>query len=115
MRPASPPPTHVHICMSPFFIPFQNNATPLFVASQKGYHDVVQSLLGAGADVNTATSDVSNHILYLWSDETRNVRKLRKHTIPSTKLVVHTAMHRCTYMCVCIDEQLDACSCKKYI
>ena len=46
--------TGVHVC-----IPFQNNATPLYIASQKGHHEVVQSLLGAGADVNTARS-VSN-------------------------------------------------------
>ena len=32
----------------------QINATPLFAASEKGHHDVVQSLLGAGADVNMA-------------------------------------------------------------
>ena len=42
------------------FIPHQNNATPLHVACQEGYHDVVQILLGAGADVNIATSDVSD-------------------------------------------------------
>ena len=41
------------------FTPYQNNATPLYVASQEGHHDVVQTLLGAGADVNIATSDVS--------------------------------------------------------
>ena len=34
--------------------------TPLCVASQNGHHDVVQSLLGAGAEVNMATSDVSD-------------------------------------------------------
>ena len=44
------------------FIPYQDNTTPLFMASQEGHQDVVQSLLGAGADVNTATSDVSNFI-----------------------------------------------------
>ena len=42
--------------------PYQDNATPLYVASLKGHHDVVQSLLGVGADVNTAKSDVSTHI-----------------------------------------------------
>ena len=30
------------------------------MASQNGHHDVVQSLLGAGAEVNIATSDVSD-------------------------------------------------------
>ena len=30
------------------------------MASQKGHHDVVQSLLGAGAEVNIARSDVSD-------------------------------------------------------
>ena len=32
--------------------PKQDNTTPLFVASQKGHLDVVQRLLGAGADMN---------------------------------------------------------------
>ena len=41
------------------FTPYQDNTTPLYVASKKGHHDVVQTLLGAGADVNMATSDVS--------------------------------------------------------
>ena len=43
------------------FIPYQDNTTPLYVASVGGHHDVVQSLLGAGADVNTARSDVSHN------------------------------------------------------
>ena len=41
------------------FTPYQNNTTPLYVASREGHHDVVQTLLGAGADVNMARSDVS--------------------------------------------------------
>ena len=32
------------------------------MASEKGYRDVVQTLLGAGADVNIAISDVSDVI-----------------------------------------------------
>ena len=46
------------------FIPYQNNTTPLYVASQEGHHDVVKTLLGAGADVNVTTSDVSDVIYY---------------------------------------------------
>ena len=30
------------------------------MASQEGHHSVVLSLLGAGADINIATSDVSD-------------------------------------------------------
>ena len=45
------------------FTPYQENATPLYVASQEGHHDVVQTLVGAGADVNMAESDVSDMVL----------------------------------------------------
>ena len=47
------------ICFVPSLL-HQINATPLYVASQNGHHDVVQSLLGAGAGVNIARSDVSD-------------------------------------------------------
>ena len=48
------------------FTPYQDNATPLYVASRKGHHDVVQTLVGAGADVNIATS-VSDMVLHVCS------------------------------------------------
>ena len=47
------------ICFVPSLL-YQNNITPLFIASQNGYDDVVQSLLGAGAEVNIVRSDVSD-------------------------------------------------------
>ena len=34
------------------------------LASEKGHHDVVQTLVGAAADVNIAKSDVSHVMLY---------------------------------------------------
>ena len=49
----------VVVCFVPSLL-YQNNATPLCVASYSGHHDVVQSLLGAGAQVNVARSDVSD-------------------------------------------------------
>ena len=53
-------------CMLDFFFsftPYQDNLTPLYWASYYGYHDVVQTLVGAGADVDIATSDVSDMVL----------------------------------------------------
>ena len=45
-----------------YFTSYQDNSTPLYVASQEGHHDVVKTLLGAGADVNITRSDVSDVI-----------------------------------------------------
>ena len=44
------------------FTAYQDNATPLFIASQSGHNDVVKILLGAGADLNTAMA--VSEILY---------------------------------------------------
>ena len=45
------------------FSPYQKNMTALYVASCNGHHDVVQTLVGAGADVNIPAS-VSDMVLY---------------------------------------------------
>ena len=42
---------------------YQYNVTPLCAASQNGHHDVVQTLVGASADVNIASSYVSDMVL----------------------------------------------------
>lgn len=39
---------------------YQDYTTPLYMASQEGHREVVESLLAAGVDVNKATSDVSD-------------------------------------------------------
>ena len=50
----------MHDYLNCSFSSYQTSGTPLYVASRKGHHEVVLSLLGAGADVNIARSDVSN-------------------------------------------------------
>ena len=51
-----------HVC---FFTSYQDNRTALYWASCRGHHDVVQTLLGAGAIVNIARSDVS-HVMFFY-------------------------------------------------
>ena len=51
-------------CLFHSFSPYQDNKTPLYVASENGYHDGVKTLLGAGADVNIARYHVSDGIFY---------------------------------------------------
>ena len=46
------------------FYSLQDNTTPLYVACQNGHQDVVHSFLVAGADVNIATSNVSDVMFY---------------------------------------------------
>ena len=82
------------------FKSYQNNLTPLFVASERGHLAVVQTLLGAGADINIATinDDVSNvPILY--------------HFIYRFVLHVHTftciiCMYCCTCTCMCLYDRI---------
>ena len=45
---------------------YQNNVTPLYMASKNGHNDVVQTLLGAGAAVNIASSGVSHVMFYYY-------------------------------------------------
>ena len=44
--------------------PYQNNTTPLYAASKEGHHDIVKTLLVAGADMSMTTSDVRDVMLY---------------------------------------------------
>ena len=54
------------------FTPYQDNVTPLYVAGWHGHHDVVQTLVGAGADVNIARSVVSDMVLCSYASTCSN-------------------------------------------
>ena len=74
--------------------------TPLYIASQNGHHDVVQSLLGAGAEVNIATSDVSDvtcvHIGYMYM-----YIVVRTEGKPTWGMGVSVCLSVCI-MCMCV-------------
>ena len=55
------------------------------MASHNGHHDIVQTLLGAGADVNKAISDVS-HVMFYY-----NIREMSLTAVHAvvTELHVH--------------------------
>ena len=77
-----------------YFTPYQNNITPLYVASLNGHHDVVQTLVGAGADVNTATSDVRDMVLRSYTS-TCTLDFLLQGTCFINKCIVYR-LHFCT-------------------
>ena len=49
-----------------YFTSYQDNTTPLYMACENGHRDVVQTLLGADADVNITRSDVSDVMFYMY-------------------------------------------------
>ena len=57
---------------SVYLIPW-DNTTPLFMVFKNGHYGVVQTLLGAGADVNIATSDVSDVMFYWYMNVLRKL------------------------------------------
>ena len=64
------------------------------MACQEGHRDVVQTLLGAGADVNIARSNVSDVM------STCSSLNILTHV----KLIIHTYMY-IVYMLTCINEK----------
>ena len=68
------------------FTSYQDNVTPLNMASQNGRHDIVQTLLGAGADMNITRSGVSHVMFYYYIlGVTCKLLHVRLHTNHTTK------------------------------
>ena len=59
------------------FTSYQNDVTPLYMASQKGHRDVVKTLLEAGANVNIITSNVSDVMLYYFLESKLKTIRVR--------------------------------------
>ena len=57
------------------------------MACQEGHRDVVQTLLGAGADVNIARSNVSDVM------STCTCSSLKKNILSHVNLIMHTYMY----------------------
>ena len=47
------------------FTPYQCDKSPLYMACQEGHHDVVLTLLGAGADVNRCICEKVSEVFAL--------------------------------------------------
>ena len=88
------------------FTSYQDNATPLYVASQNGHLGVVQTLLGAGADVNIARSSVSYVMFYYYDMKQTAIFALKyQHHLYQGKslLTLSTTPHE--PMCTITDEK----------
>ena len=87
------------------FTPYQGNMTPLYWASENGHHDVVQTLVGAGADANIArsVSDIYG-VMFLYKYMYTLTSYYKVHALLITGLYTG---HICTFlMCLhmCIER-----------
>ena len=48
-----------------FFTLYQCNETPLYMACQEGHHEIVKTLIGAGADVNKCMRENVSEVVAL--------------------------------------------------
>ena len=99
-----------------WFVPsllYQDNTTPLYAASRKGHHEVVQSLLGAGAEVNIARSDVSD-VTCAWNHTCLNSLGWIHWVLGlllCTVVPVFVAVRVCVCACVCVCVHVCVCVC----